>query len=184
MLNLRKVIFSGLFLASTIVLSRFLAINTPIVSISFSFLPIILSAMMIGTGYTVLISGLSDLIGALLFPFGAYFPGYTLSSILAGLIYGLFLKKSKDLSYKQFLFRLIVSCILVSLICNLCLNTLWIWITTKKAIVVFGTTRLIKEAILIPVRIFVMQGIHLVLKKTGAYKRVNNNMLISEEESW
>lgn len=182
MLSLRKIIFSGLFLAAAIVLSRFLAINTPIVSISFSFIPIILSAMMLGTGYSVLIAGLSDLIGALLFPFGAYFPGYTFSALLSGLIYGLFLSRAKNLSGKQMLWRLIVACVLVSLICNLCLNTLWIWITTKKAIVIFGTTRLIKEAILLPIRIVVMQGIHIALKKTGSYKRINKNMLISQEE--
>ena len=31
---------------------------------------------------------LGDLIGALLFPVGAYFPGFTLSSFLDGAIYG------------------------------------------------------------------------------------------------
>lgn len=181
MSKLRKIIFSGLFLAASIVLSRFLAINTPIVSISFSFIPIILTAMLLGTSWAVLVSGLSDLLGALMFPFGAYFPGYTFSAILAGLIYGLFLHNAKNLSGKQFLWRLIVSCLLVSVICNLCLNTLWIYITTKKAVVVFGTTRLIKEAILVPIRIIVMQSFHLILKKANLYKKLNKNSIECEE---
>lgn len=184
MSKLRKIIFSGLLLAASIVLSRFLSINTPIVSISFSFIPIILSAMLLGVGHTILVAGLSDLIGALLFPFGAYFPGYTFSSILTGLIYGLFLRRAKNLNGKQFLWRLITAVVLVSLICNLCLNTLWILITTKKAVVFFGTTRLIKEAILVPIRIVLMQGIHFALQKSRSYEKLGRNALGVQEELW
>ena len=39
----------------------------------------------------MLVFGLTDYIGAHLFPFGEYFVGFTISAIIKGLIYGVFL---------------------------------------------------------------------------------------------
>ncbi len=183
MSKLRKVILAGLLLAASIVLNRFLSIKTPIVQISFTFIPTILTAMFLGTGWSVLVCGLADLLGALLFPFGAFFPGYTFTAIVTGLIYGLFLNKAYKKSGKQFLWRLALSCVLVSLICNLGLNTLWTWYLTKKAIVVILPTRLIKEAILLVIKILVMQGLHLTFMKSGAYKNLFKEQLEIKDEN-
>lgn len=87
----KKIILSGLLLATLIILSRFLSIKTPILVISFSFIPIMISSILLGPKYSCIISALGDLIGALLFPFGAYFVGFTIFQALVGLIYGLFL---------------------------------------------------------------------------------------------
>lgn len=181
MSKLRKIILAGLLLAASIVLGRFLSIRTPIVTIGFSFVATILSAMLLGPAWTVLISGLSDILGALMFPTGAYFPGYTLTAVTTGLIYGLFLNKAYKRSGKSFLWRLVVACVLVSVFCNLGLNTLWIWITTKKAIVAILPTRLIKEPILIVVKIVIMQALHLMFMKSGVYKRLFKNALETEQ---
>ena len=96
MSNLKKVIIAALMLAATIVLSRFLSVKTPIIVISFSYIPIMLCAILLGPWWTMLVAGLADLIGALLFPFGAYFVGYTISATLSGLIYGIFLRYKKE----------------------------------------------------------------------------------------
>ena len=89
--KMKKIILSALLLALTIVLSRFLSFNTSLLSIGFSFVPMILAAIWLGPKYAAIICGLADLIGALLFPFGTYFPGFTVSAGLSGLIYGIFL---------------------------------------------------------------------------------------------
>ena len=166
MSKLKKVILAALLLATTVVLSRFLSIKTPIIVISFSYLPIMLSAILLGPFYSTLIAALSDLIGALLFPFGAYFFGYTLSSTLAGLIYGLLLYKGKkEFSNKNFIIRLIVSTLLVIVVCNTLLNTLWIYITTKKALVAILPTRLLKQLIMLPIQVVSVFFVDLGLKK-------------------
>ena len=166
MSKLKKVILAALLLATTVVLSRFLSIKTPIIVISFSYLPIMLSAILLGPFYSTLIAALSDLIGALLFPFGAYFFGYTLSSALAGLIYGLLLYKGKkEFSNKNFIIRLIVSTLLVIVVCNTLLNTLWIYITTKKALVAILPTRLLKQLIMLPIEVVSVFFVDLGLKK-------------------
>lgn len=166
MSKLKKVILAALLLATTVVLSRFLSIKTPIIVISFSYLPIMLSAILLGPFYSTLIAALSDLIGALLFPFGAYFFGYTLSSAFAGLIYGLLLYKGKkEFSNKNFIIRLIVSTLLVIVVCNTLLNTLWIYITTKKALVAILPTRLLKQLIMLPIEVVSVFFVDLGLKK-------------------
>lgn len=171
----KKIILAGLLLATTIILSRFLSIKTPIVVISFSFIPIMLSGMLLGPWWTMLIAGLSDLIGALLFPFGAYFVGYTISSTLAGLIYGLFLQRKYNKTNKKLILNLIISSLIVLIVCNGLLNSVWIYVTTKKAIAVILPTRLLKQVIMLPIHVIVMFSLNLGLEKMGAYKKLFND---------
>lgn len=180
MLKTKKIILAGLLLATTIILNRFLSIKTPIVVISFAFIPIMLSGMLLGPMWTMLISGLADLIGALLFPFGAYFVGYTISSTLSGLIYGLFLQRKYNKTNKKLLLNLIISSLIVLIVCNGILNSVWIYITTKKAIAVILPTRLLKQIIMLPINVIVMFSLNLGLEKMGAYKKLFNTEIENE----
>lgn len=176
----KKIILAGLLLATTIILNRFLSIKTPIVVISFAFIPIMLSGMLLGPMWTMLIAGLADLIGALLFPFGAYFVGYTISSTLSGLIYGLFLQRKYNKTNKKLLLNLIISSLIVLIVCNGILNSVWIYITTKKAIAVILPTRLLKQIIMLPINVIVMFSLNLGLEKMGAYKKLFNTEIENE----
>ena len=61
----KKIILSALFIAATIVLGRILSIRTSIITIGFSFVPIMLSAIILGPKYSTFIATISDIIGAL-----------------------------------------------------------------------------------------------------------------------
>lgn len=166
----KKIILSAFMLALSLVLSRFLAINTPLLAISFNFVPIMLSAIWLGPKYTACIYGLSDLIGALLFPFGEYFIGFTISRILAGLIYGFILhQKEKEFSKKELVIRLIIATAIVTIFINLGLNTLWLSMMYEKAFIVLVGTRIIKELIMLPIEVITMfaivQGLKPITKK-------------------
>lgn len=104
-----------------IVLSRFLSIKTPITKISFAFVPTMLCAIWLGPKWTVLLNVLGDIIGATLFPTGPYFIGYTISTAIAGLIYGLLLYKKEEKSFtdKEFIIRVCISVILVTILVNI-----------------------------------------------------------------
>lgn len=173
MSKIKKIIIAGLLLATTIVLSRFLSIKTPIVVISFSFIPLMLSGILLGPWWTMMIAGLADLIGALLFPFGAYFVGYTITSLLTGFVYGLFLhRKDEKLNNKKFVLKLIISCLIVLMVCNGLINSLWIYITSKKAIMAILPTRLLKQIVMLPIEVVIMFFINLGLDKMGIYKKL------------
>lgn len=174
MSKIKQTILAGLLLATTIVLSRFLSIKTPIVVISFSFIPIMLSGMLLGPWWAMIISGLADLIGALLFPFGAYFVGYTITSTLAGLTYGLFLQRKNNKTNKKLILNLIISSLIVLILCNGVLNSIWIYITAKKAIMAILPTRLLKQIIMLPIHVIVLYFLNLGLDKMGAYKKLFN----------
>lgn len=163
----KKIILVAILLAMLIVFSRFLSIKTPITKISFAFIPTMLCAIWLGPKWTVLLNVLGDVIGATLFPSGAFFIGYTISTAIAGFIYGILLYKEKEESYteKQFIIRLTISSILVAVICNMGLNTLWSSIMTGKAFFVLLASRIVQQLIMIPVHVIVMIFIEKVLRK-------------------
>lgn len=174
----KKIILTAVLIAMQIILSRFLSIKTPILKVSFAFIPSILCAIWLGVKWTVLLNVLGDIIGATLFPTGAFFIGYTISTAISGLIYGVLLYKKEDNSFtdKQFIIRLIISVILVTCISNIGLNTLWISITTGKAFIVLLGTRIIKELIMIPIQIVVILFIEKNLRNPfDTYIRSSND---------
>jgi len=95
----KKIILTAVLLAMLILLSRLLSIKTPITKISFAFVPTMLCAIWLGPVWTVILNTLGDIIGATFFPIGPYFIGYTISTAIAGLIYGLILYKKKENAY-------------------------------------------------------------------------------------
>ncbi len=163
----KKIILAAILLAMLIILSRFLSIKTPILKISFAFIPTLLCAIWLGPKWSVLLNVLGDIIGATLFPTGPYFVGYTISTALAGLIYGLLLYKKEADTYtdKQFILRVILAVCIVAILVNLGLNTLWNSITSGKAFLVLLGTRVVKELIMVPIRILVILFIERLLRK-------------------
>lgn len=71
---------------------------------------------------------------------GVYFPGYTLTAIVGGLIYGLGLHRQTKTPLRIFL-----TVLAVTLICNLGLNTLWTMMVQKKAIMAILPVRFNKN---------------------------------------
>ncbi len=151
----KKLLLSALFLASTIILGRILSIRTPLLTIGFSFIPIMLSAIILGWKHSTFITTISDIIGALLFPSGSYFFGFTITAFLTGLTYGLLLHSKEEFKIdKKFIIKLIVSTIIVTGILNGVLNTFWIFLITKNASKIIVPIRIAKQLIMAPIKIF------------------------------
>lgn len=162
----KKIILAAMFLAILVVLSRFLSVKTPIMKISFAFIPTMLCATYLGWEWSVLVNVLGDLVGALLFPTGPYFVGYTITTAVAGLIYGLLLHKKspEDLPGWEFGIHVIAAVILVAVVVNMGLNTVCMSITMGKAFWPLLGTRIIKQLIMIPVHIMVFLGVERVFR--------------------
>lgn len=172
----KKLILSAMLLALLIVLSRFVSIQTQILVVSLSFIPIMMSAIWLGPKYSAIIAALGDLIGALLFPFGAYFPGYTLSQFISGAIYGLLLyNNNKEMSNKELIVRLIISSILSLGIVSIGITSFWIHIQIQKAYLVVITSRVITQLIMLPIQVMTI----FVLEK--ATRKFVNEYLIDRE---
>lgn len=157
MSKIKKIILSSMLLALLILLSRFASIKTQYLVISFSFIPIIMCAIWLGPKYSTLIAMLGDLIGAILFPFGPYFFGYTLSQALIGFVYGMFLyKKGEELSTKQLVIRLTISSLIVLILINVFLTSFWLHIQYGKAYVAILSGRILTQVCMFPIQIIVI----------------------------
>ena len=112
----------ALLTAMQIVIARFLAIPvTESIRFSFSFIPVVIAARRFGILGGVVVYGLGDFLGAMIFPTtGAYFPGFTLTAAVSGLIYGLYLAK------KGGAVRIVLSVLTSQILCTLLMNSYWV----------------------------------------------------------
>ena len=112
MLSTKSLVTISLLTSISIILARVMGLLIPIagfpaLKINFSAVPIILSGIMFGPIAGFMTGGVADVIDYLINPQGgAFFPGFTLSSALTGMIPGLVYKliKTKDI-FKKFNFN-------------------------------------------------------------------------------
>lgn len=150
--ELKTMVSCAVLVAAAIILSRFFSINTWNLKIGFTFVPVFLAAYFYGPAMGALVGGLADFIGATLFPIGAYFPGFTLTCALTGVVYGLLLHK------KQTRLRILISVCLTQLVLSLLLNTLWISILYGSSFEALLVTRVVQCLVMIPVE-FILIGV-------------------------
>ena len=162
-------VVTAFMIALSVVLSKLISINISFLRIGFGFLPIAVLAMLYGPVVAAVGYGLADIIGAFLFPTGAFFPGFTLSAVLTGLILGLVLY-GKEVT----IIRALTASALVCLGVNLLLNTYWLTFIIGKAFNVLLASRALKEIVAIPVMTFLIVVvdryvlIHVKNRNTGA----------------
>ena len=151
-----------------IVLGRIAAINVgSYLKISFGFIPIAVCGILTGPVWTLLMASVCDVLGALLFPTGAFFPGFTVSAVLTGLIFGWVLYQ-KEVT----IVRALIASALVCLIVNLLINTYWLTIIIGKGFKVLLASRAVKEIVAIPV-----MAIIIVLIDRYVLKHVKNRSI-------
>ena len=153
--DVKKLIQISLLIAIEVILTRFCSINTPIVRIGFGFLPIAIIAMMYGPLSAGISYAIGDILGMMLFPTGSFFPGFTLTAFLTGVVYGVFLyNKPKTWA------RIIGAVLTVCLVLNLGLDTCWLSILMGKGYLALLPTRIMKAALMIPVQSIIIGIIH------------------------
>lgn len=146
----RILVFMSLLIALNVILTRIVRpIETDIVRVSFGFIAISLSSVVLGPWLSGLAATVADVVGYFLFPsITGFYPGFTASAFLSGILYGLFLYK-KELS----LIRVILSVTAVTIFVDLGLNTLWLSLMRGNPFLIVLLPRIIKSAILLPIQI-------------------------------
>lgn len=146
----RIIVLMGLFIALNVILTRIVRpVELPHLRVSFGFVATSLSSIVLGPLLSGVAAAFADVIGYFLFPSGSgFFPGFTFSALLTGIIYGLFLYK-KPVSF----LRVILSVLVVSLVIDIGLNTLWLSILLKTPWMVLFGSRIVKTAIMYPIQV-------------------------------
>ena len=116
------------------------------VQIGFGFIGAAIAGVMLGPWRAALVGILVDILGNFLSgKTGQFFLGYTLTALVGGLIYGYFLYK-RPLRWEQ----IGLAVLLVTIFCNLGLNSIWVYMMTQKAFAVFMPMRILKNMISLP----------------------------------
>ncbi|MGF7012404.1 ECF transporter S component (folate family) [Lachnospiraceae bacterium PF1-21] len=155
---IKKLVTLGILSGMEIILSRLFSIAAWNLKIGLSFLPVTAAAVIYGPLYGGLVGAFGDLVGALLFPIGAYFPGFTLTAFLTGWVFGLFLTK------RQTLPRIIGAVLINQLLLSLLLNSFWISILYGSPYFALLQTRIIQCLIMIPVQIVLIASMNKLIK--------------------
>lgn len=161
--RLKIMVHVAALVAVEIVLSRFCSITTQFGKIGFAFAPLAVCGMLFGPWWACLAGGLADFLGALLFPVGPYFPGFTLSNALTGLIFGLFL-------YKRFSGwkRIALASVITNFAISLLLSTWWLSLLFDSPYLGILPTRLFQSCVMTVLEVTVLS---LIQKPMGLYAK-------------
>lgn len=161
--KVRTLCYLSLLIALGIVLDLTSGIYiTPEIKITFSFLATAVCGALLGPVPAMLCGGLVDVLMWVIKPAGAYFPGYTLSGMLTGLIFGLFLYKAAG---KKIWILAPASRLCVNVFVHILLNTCWSVIFTGKGYMVLLAGRIIKNIAAWPVEAILLSVIILFVSK-------------------
>lgn len=161
----------GLLVALHIILSRFLSINAWNIKIGFAFAAVFIGAYLYGPVAGMAVGGLGDFLGAILFPIGAYFPGFTLNCALTGIVMGVLLYK------KQTPLRVVLTAAINELGISMWITPLWISILYGSPYWPLIISRIPQIAILFVVEIIV---IFLLIK---VMERIKAHQMMAETEA-
>ena len=131
-----KIVLTSLLVALNVIIERFLSFNKWDLSFGFSFITVGFAAAFLGIPYAIAVGGLGDIIGALLFPFGTYFVGFTITNVLMALTTGIFLWKSTNI------YKISISVLINKVFFSLLLNSIWISILYRGGINALWTVML------------------------------------------
>ena len=153
--DLKIVAVLGIMIALEIVLARF-SIHTSDLKIGFSFVPIVVAAALYGPITGGIVGAIGDVVSAILFPVGSYFPGFTVTAFLTGAIFGLFLYK------KESNLNVVLSVLLTQAVISQFVNTYFISVLYGNPYWPLFVTRLAQTAAMSAVQIVL---IILLIKK-------------------
>ena len=139
-----------------LVLNQFTIPVSQLLEVGFDFLAVAAIGYLCGPWVAGLSGIVTDLLGYILRPNGPYFPGWTLSAILVGVLYELWLYRRPIK-----LWRVVLCKLNMVLLFNFLLTPLWLHITYGQSFVVLSSLRLVKNVIKFPLDILLLM---LVLK--------------------
>ena len=151
--NVRMLTLAGIITAASIVLESFpIYLLGTSLKIYFSFLVISLGCYVYGPAVGILVGFANDTLGFLISSFGEpYFPGYLITAMLSGLIYG-------TLLYRQRItvLRLVVVRLVINYGSNVLLGSVWKAMLYGKGYYYYFTTGLVKNTTMLPTEVLLM----------------------------
>ena len=166
----RTVTVCALMGAAAIVLGSLSIYVTDTIRIGFSGITNKIVHYLFGPVTGSLFAGTMDVLKYLVKPSGPFFPGFTLVTMAAGLIYGCFFYK-RTLSFG----RVLAAHLTVSLVCNVFLNTACLSFLYGKGMAVLLPPRLVKNLIMWPIDSIIFYHVAKALDMAGVFRALRGN---------
>lgn len=163
----------AMFAAISVVLGYFTIVIGDYIKIGFSTIAGQVVYYLFGPVAGGCFGGALDILKYFIKPTGAFFPGWTFGAILAGILYGAILYK-KPLT----IWRVFTAELLVSLMCNVLLGTLWLNIMYGKAFLELFPLRALKSLIMWPVNSMLFYSIAKTMEASGVFKAIRRIRLL------
>ena len=145
--NIRTLTVAAMLTALGIILGFFKLPINQLIEIRFGSLPIALTGMLFGPGVAGVVGALVDIGGFLVKPTGPFFPGFTISGVVSGIIFGLMLHNKKPTFV-----RILATQAVHTLIVGIIMNSYWLnLLYLKNGYLAAIIARLPKELIMIPI---------------------------------
>lgn len=168
--NTYVIVIVALMIALEVILNRFAGITTEAIHVGIDFLPIVVVAMLFGPLWAGIAYAIGDLIGALLFPYGAINPGITITLALVGMTYGIVFYR-KDLSGKKIIWRSLIASLITAVPIKLFGTTLALALFYGTPYNILLVTRIPNCAIFFVAQMILIPIIYkLVVSKLPIYK--------------
>ena len=175
-MNLRLLTTSSILVALGVVLSFFRIPISAVTEITLTGLPIAAGGYLFGPWVGMLIGALIDVCGFFIAPKGPFFPGFTISTALIGMIYGLFLYREwwdKNIRQQGLLYagtkglalRIIVANLVKTVFNSLLLNCFWLSVFYGMTFKVVFLASVPKEGINFPIEVFLIYNVVQILKR-------------------
>ena len=157
--------FNAMLAALALILNSVASINIgPYVKIGFSGIPNQIADYLFGPITGCLFAGVLDTVKFFIRPDGPFFFGFTFNAMLAAFIYGCFYYKHK-LTFR----RVLIAKLVVVLIVNVLLNTLWLDMLYGKGFLAILPMRTVKNLIMWPIDSFIFFTITRLIEQTGIF---------------
>ena len=156
----------AMFAALALILNSVASINIgPYIKIGFSAIPNQLVDYLFGPVTGSLFAGILDIVKYVMKPDGAFFFGFTFNAMLAAFIYGCFYYKKK-----LTLRRVLLAKLIVVLVVNVLLSTLWLDMLYGKGFLVLLPARAVKYLIMWPIDSVIFFALTRLIEQTGVFR--------------
>ncbi len=165
MRKIKSVAACGMLVALYVLLSFFFSIYfTPSFRFEINFLVLVAAGYLYGPSTAMAVGMAGDLVQHFIKPAGPYFPGFTLSAMAIGLIFGLLLYKEKNT-----VVRSITACAVMTVVVELLMNTLFLSLLYGKGFFAMLPLRLIQKGISFVLMSFLTIALLKILQQTKKY---------------
>ena len=145
--KIQTIAFCGIMCALAVVINQLTTINIgSYIRISFAELPNRVVEFLFGPAIGAIFGGILDVVKFMFNPTGPFFPGFTITSILTGLVYG-----GSFYHRKPSLLRIFLTVLAVKLVFAVGLNSLWLNILYGKALLAMLPGRTITALAMLPI---------------------------------